>query len=834
MQVQVTVVVRRSFIAKILTFVGLLFCMEAKGQQEKPGSPTLLMVGAATRDITPDYPVRLSGYGSRREPNKGIAQRIHAKALAFGGDLGRGPSLLITVDNCGVPASIRKEVLRRIATTFHVEDSSFAICSSHTHCAPMLAGILPNLFSADIPAEHQKAIERYTRDFTDALVAVCLDALENRRPSQLAWAIGSVPFATNRRQFPMRPVDHALPVLRVTDPQGKVTALLTNYACHCTTLGIDEIHADWAGCAQEALERAFPGAVALTAIGCGADQNPIPRRTMELAAQYGESIAAEAAHLARSSMIPLRTLPEGKTQTIELAFDTLPTREGWQTLAASSSSAIAYHARKNLARLDRGETLPDSLPYMVQTWSFGDELAMVFLPGEVVVDYSLRIKTEFDHRRLWVNAYANDVPAYIPSKRIWEEGGYEGGGAMVYYDRPTRFAADVESRIFKAIHALVPPEFAASKSDSHKTASPFISSSPRLTLPPDLYAEQGNECTVVFANTILATDLAQFRFEVVCPVGVADQLKWCLPAAQANAGDYPFVLKIFDSVGRLIQSGSATLHVSPADAGTRDEFTALLVGDSLTAAGIYPDQIAGLFAQPGNPKLHMLGTQTRKPAQSTNQNVAFEGYGGWSWKGFLSRYDLQTPEAGKTNRSPFVFASGTPPASGVDFKRYIQERLGGVTPDLNCVLLGINDCFRLKADEPTAMDQGITEMLLNAEMLIAEFRKAAPKARIGICLVPPPNDRDAAFEANYKGLYSRSNWRRVQHRLVERQLKHFLFREKEFIGVIPTELSIDTWNGYPEGNGVHPNETGYHQIALTMHAWVRHTLSKMESEKDKH
>jgi lysophospholipase L1-like esterase len=125
-------------------------------------------------------------------------------------------------------------------------------------------------------------------------------------------------------------------------------------------------------------------------------------------------------------------------------------------------------------------------------------------------------------------------------------------------------------------------------------------------------------------------------------------------------------------------------------------------------------------------------------------------------------------------------------------------------------------------------------MLFNAELLISEFRKAAPKARIGICLVPPPNDRDAAFEANYKGLYSRSNWRRVQHRLVERQLKHFLFREKEFIGVIPTELSIDTWNGYPEGNGVHPNETGYHQIALTMHAWVRHTLSKMESEKDKH
>ena len=42
-----------------------------------------------------------------------------------------------------------------------------------------------------------------------------------------------------------------------------------------------------------------------------------------------------------------------------------------------------------LAQLDRGETFPAEIDYSVTTWTFGDDLAMVFLPGEVVVDYAL-------------------------------------------------------------------------------------------------------------------------------------------------------------------------------------------------------------------------------------------------------------------------------------------------------------------------------------------------------------------------------------------------------------------------------------------------------------
>src|SRR5439155_4169490 len=118
-------------------------------------------------------------------------------------------------------------------------------------------------------------------------------------------------------------------------------------------------------------------------------------------------------------------------------------------------------ARVQLDRLDRGESLPTKVPYRVQTWTFGEDLAMAFLPGEVVVDFSLRLKGELDSRRLWANSYSNDVPCYIPSERVLKEGRYEGGGAMAYYDLPGPFRPGLEQPIIDAVHHVVGDTFRA-------------------------------------------------------------------------------------------------------------------------------------------------------------------------------------------------------------------------------------------------------------------------------------------------------------------------------------------------------------------------------------
>ncbi len=421
----------------------------------------LRMVGVASVDITPTYPVRLSGYGNRREECREVAQSIWAKALAIGSD-GEGAAVLITVDNCGLPATMRTELVERLGRKAGLSPERLAICFSHSHTAPCLEGALENIFSSDVPPEHQANIDRYSRELVDHLEKVALAALADRKPARISLATGSVGFARNRRSLWGGAVDHSLPVMFVHNGEGKLRAVFANYACHATTLRFNKIHGDWPGTAMAGIERDHPGAVALIGIGCGADQNPNPRGTVELAVQHGEEIAAEVSRLLESRRRPLRGPLTAKVKNTSLPLAPLPTRAEWEKLAASTRPSVAYAAKRNLARLDRGEKLASEVPYPVQSWVFGNDLAMVFLPGEVTVDYQLRLKTEFDAGRLWINAYSNAAPCYIPSRKVLAEGGYEGGGAMVYYDQPAKFAAGVEQRVVDTVQQIIPGQYLAS------------------------------------------------------------------------------------------------------------------------------------------------------------------------------------------------------------------------------------------------------------------------------------------------------------------------------------------------------------------------------------
>ena len=457
-------------LARALAFALAALCLIAACAVRHTIAPRLPSVGVARVDITPDYPIRLTGFAVRKTESEGVAQRIHAKALAIGTDA-EGPAVLVTVDNLGVSDAIRSELLRRLVNTRLTHDR-LAICSSHTHSAPMIAGVAPNIFMADLPPDQQSRVDLYTRELTFKLEQVIRAALADRRPSRVEWTQGKVGFAMNRRGKPIAPVDHDLPVLRVVAPEGIVRAVFVSYACHCVTLGLNTIHGDWAGSAQLALEADHPGAIALVAIGCGADQNPNKRGTPDLADAQGREIANEVKRLFPGSWKELSNPPSARAKRIELDFDKLPTRAEWEALATNKAQQISYHAKKNLARLDRGEKLPTKLPYLVQTWTFGTNLALVFLPGEVVVDYSLRLKREFDASRLWVHGYANDDPCYIPSERILQEGGYEGALAMVYYDRPTKFAPGLENKIVGAVHELLPRDFLSKSTNAPAATAP--------------------------------------------------------------------------------------------------------------------------------------------------------------------------------------------------------------------------------------------------------------------------------------------------------------------------------------------------------------------------
>jgi len=422
------------------------------------GADGEMLVGVAKVDITPDYPVRLNGFGFRRTESEGVTAPIFVKALAFG-DAKAGPAILITADTLCFSKEILEEVGSRLKAKLNVNPQRLAFTGSHTHTSPMLKGVAPTIFSVPIPPEHQANIDRFTREFIDKVEQAATAAVKDIRPSKVSWGIGSAGFGMNRRTKG-GPVDHDLPAMIVRDLNGNPRAVWFSYACHCVTLANNKISGDWAGFAQAALEKEFPGAVGLASIGCAADQNPSSRDTEAIAEGQGKAIAA-AVKTMLNSMKPLTGKLETKLAPIEIAFDTPRTRAEWEERANGKEQAIAYHAKLSLERLDRGEKLPETMPYFIGTWNFGDQLAIVFLPGETVVDYSLRLKKEFDRTRLWVNGYSNEGRCYVPSERILKEGGYEGGGAMVYYDRPNRFAPGLEQKIIDLVRSQVPKAFTA-------------------------------------------------------------------------------------------------------------------------------------------------------------------------------------------------------------------------------------------------------------------------------------------------------------------------------------------------------------------------------------
>ena len=98
-------------------------------------------------------------------------------------------------------------------------------------------------------------------------------------------------------------------------------------------------------------------------------------------------------------------------------------------------------------------SLAKTYPYPVQTWQLGQDLTWIALGGEVVVDYSLRLKKELG--KVWVAGYANDVMAYIPSVRVLKEGGYEGATAMIYYGLPSPWGPAVEEMIVEEVQRQV-------------------------------------------------------------------------------------------------------------------------------------------------------------------------------------------------------------------------------------------------------------------------------------------------------------------------------------------------------------------------------------------
>ncbi len=258
----------------------------ARAEDADASKPPEWRVGVASAKITPEQRLHMAGYAARKAPAEGTQQELYGKAMAIEDQAG-SRVVFVTLDLVGVREELRSQVAAQVQEQFKLAPRNLLMNASHTHCGPSY--------------EKEDA-----KDYFDSLVTTLVDlvgrSLEQLEPANLSYSFASCSVAINRRTptdsgfinhpNPNGPVDHTVPVLSVHNPDDEtLRAVLFGYACHNTTLGILRWQGDYAGYAQEYLERDHPGVTALFMMGCGGDQNPYPRRDIKYVQRHGQALA---------------------------------------------------------------------------------------------------------------------------------------------------------------------------------------------------------------------------------------------------------------------------------------------------------------------------------------------------------------------------------------------------------------------------------------------------------------------------------------------------------------------------------------------------------------
>jgi neutral ceramidase len=448
----------RSLCALVAMLAGAFVAPRADAEDMK--------IGLGRAVITPSSPVWMAGYAARTEPGSGKLHDLWTKAMAIE-DASGNTVVIVTADIIGFSMELTDDVSKRVEEAHGIPRSNLLFNSSHTHCGPVVKNDGLHI-TYGLEGENEARAAEYTAEFAELVYQAVDAALKDLAPGTLSWGIGEATFAKNRRAYgtggvsndfnPIGPVDHDVPVLLARGTDGEVRGVLFGYACHNTTLSVQEFNGDYAGFAQIAVEKAYPGATALFAQGCGGDQNPLPRRDVVLAEKYGAQLGGAVTSVANYPMTPVTGAISARYKVIPLALSTPPTEAELDTQLTSGDVYIQRRAKK-LKRLyqEKGE-LPTSLPYAVQVIKLGDAVQITALSGEATVDYSLLVKYHYPREKQFVMGYSNDCPAYIPSLRVLREGGYEGESSMIYYGVHGPWAPTIEENIMNTVHELAKAE----------------------------------------------------------------------------------------------------------------------------------------------------------------------------------------------------------------------------------------------------------------------------------------------------------------------------------------------------------------------------------------
>jgi hypothetical protein len=400
-----------------------------------------LLAGAAVVDITPPAGLAMSGFAARTAPATGVHDPLTVRAVAV------GDTAVVVADAIG----LHEDSCRRIRDRAGLSDGHLIVTASHTHGGPVS---MPGRLGPGLDPSYLQRLE-------DACVQAVASARAARRPARLTFGMGADPGVARNRRHAGGPVDPALPVLWIREPDGAPIAVLVSHALHPVVLGADNtlFTADFPGAVRRHLEAAHPGAVAIFLTGCTGDINtghaahasistaPKPDRTFAEAERVG-AVIAEAALQApeqplggtvRAACVE-SLLPLARTETQELAV----LAETWRRDAAAADPARAALLRIWIDWAEGAALAPlTPWPARVTVFDWGG-LRILALPGEIFAQTALDLRRALDGDplggRTMTVGFADGCPGYIPPRGEYRYGGYEIEEAHRYYGMPAAFA----------------------------------------------------------------------------------------------------------------------------------------------------------------------------------------------------------------------------------------------------------------------------------------------------------------------------------------------------------------------------------------------------------
>ncbi len=149
----------------------------------------------------------------------------------------------------------------------------------------------------------------------------------------------------------------------------------------------------------------------------------------------------------------------------------------------------------------------------------------------------------------------------------------------------------------------------------------------QLTLPPKIYCNPITSSSLYYNNTILNSDSEAYSFIMSPVVGMVDSIKYTFQPQLLNSGRTEISISVYDSLDELVASETTQIEFIGNEIMQLDTTKLLVIGNSLTAEGVYMTHLNSLLVDTLNYPVRFLGT-------NGSSGLNHEGHPGRTWEWF--------------------------------------------------------------------------------------------------------------------------------------------------------------------------------------------------------